>query len=58
MSIMPAVVREFRQRDGTGERFDTCPLDAESVRVQAGVGEETHVLFVAVVAVDGVATGV
>ncbi len=37
--------------------LDACPFDTETVGVQAGVGEQPHVLAVAVVAVAGLTAG-
>ena len=52
-----SVVSQFSEGELPGEGLDAGPLDAEAVGGQACFGEEAHVLFVAVVAVDGVAAG-
>ena len=46
-----AVMSQQCRREHPGPGFDTRPLDAEPVGVQAGLGEEGHVLPVTVIAV-------
>lgn len=53
----PAVVGELGAGETARERLDPGPFDAETVRGQARIGEQLHVLGVPVVTVDGVAAG-
>ena len=45
---------EFRAGEVAGGRLDAGPFDAEPVGIQPGVGQQSHIFLVPVVAVIGV----
>lgn len=51
------VAVQFHGGELTGHRFDPGPFQAEAERVQPRVGQQPHVVGVAVVTVHGCATG-